>query len=725
MSSRWQERAIRVAYFIRVHNVGDTVNPSVITAITGSPVIHISNQHEPHLVAIGSMMAKTAASSHVWGTGVVHPDYGIGAVPSSQVHALRGRLSHSVMRRGGTPVGDVPLGDPAYLAPSLLGIKKNATKKFRVGLVPHYVDRSNPIILRMMREPGVADLNVHDPPEVFLARMAQCEVVVSSSLHGLVFAEALDIPNLWIKVSDDIVGGEFKFQDWFSTTRCPQTSFHPLAGNDTVETLAERAVRHESTIDVEALTAAFPSHRLEEMTFSASRRVVPVCECRARPTPVFLISFNRGEKLKRAIRGIDALTRPTEIIIHDEGSTCPSTLTLLSEIESSGIKVFRYPAIASAEESNRINETVRRYFADWSEPCRYVIADCCADISVADERALDVCDELLDTLTKVECVGPMLRTGYIPRTYPSLNVEQLGQGRPKIIATSFGDIAIVPTTIDATFALHRAGESFRPKKSGLLVSEPFDAVLADLYENGINTGTTFATTSSAQVLNREAELAFSNSCSVRKAEAPALPSPFTSFSSASAGQRCARVNYVEELREAGASDIVRWSQGIHHDPSWAERGAILARMVKPGEAVFEFGAGRSRVRDVLPEQCRYTASDLVPLSDGILQYDLNGPVLAPISGHDVALLSGVLEYVHDLSRAAYFLADNFGSIVCSYAVLGDGSRHEIERRRYSGWFNDFTEDRFTKLFVAAGFTMTGRGTWRAQTLFRFDKAPRA
>lgn len=82
----------------------------------------------------------------------------------------------------------------------------------------------------------------------------------------------------------------------------------------------------------------------------------------------------------------------------------------------------------------------------------------------------------------------------------------------------------------------------------------------------------------------------------------------------------------------------------------------LARLIQPGEKVFEFEAGRSVIPEELPSGCRYTASDVAPLTQGILSYDLNAPTLAPITeDHDVALFSGVLEYVHDLARAAHFL----------------------------------------------------------------------
>lgn len=37
------------------------------------------------------------------------------------------------------------------------------------------------------------------------------------SLHGLVVADALGIPNIWIEPTPSMAGGRFKFDDYFST----------------------------------------------------------------------------------------------------------------------------------------------------------------------------------------------------------------------------------------------------------------------------------------------------------------------------------------------------------------------------------------------------------------------------------------------------------------------------------------------------------------------------
>ena len=118
----------------------------------------------------------------------------------------------------------------------------------------------------------------------------------------------------------------------------------------------------------------------------------------------------------------------------------------------------------------------------------------------------------------------------------------------------------------------------------------------------------------------------------------------------------------------------------------------------------------------------YTGCDLAPLNDDTLFYDLNAQRLPLISGFDVAFLSGVLEYVHDLNRLVAFQHKCFQTVICSYATARQGMEDEVQKRRYSGWVSDFTLTDFLTLFEQQGFTKHSSSEWQAQHLFRFDKA---
>lgn len=478
---------IPAAYFIRIPNVGDTINPSLISALTGRQVRYATDRTEPHVLAVGSLMATATAMSQVWGTGIMHQDFGIGGAVAKNVHAVRGRLTYSAMRAAGLALRDVPVGDPAYLAPGLLGIKRSVTPRFRVGIAAHYVDRYHPVLQRMMNEPGAVDLNVHESPHAFLSRLAECEAVLSTSLHGLIFSEAFGIPSLWLKAGEEIAGGEFKFQDWFSTTANPQASPHFLTSADTCEALARKAEPRASTIDCGALADSFPIGLLNVLERPTAAVRVSVDMCRRHATPVFLISFNRGTMLLNTIAGLRQLGRRTEIVIHDNGSTDPETLGILDELERGGMRIFRCGKIKSVAELDNVNDTIVEYFSEWAEPQRYVVGDCDIDLSIADPRALDIYDELLNRFRDAECVGPMLRIRDIPPSYPLFNrvmnrhIEQFWNRVPQLVDTPLGQVAFIPALIDTSLALHRAGEPFRRLKSGLRVYEPYEARHLDWY----------------------------------------------------------------------------------------------------------------------------------------------------------------------------------------------------------------------------------------------------
>jgi len=471
-------RPLRLNYFIRIPNVGDRINPELITAITGLHTIH-SKGETGHLLAIGSILGLATPESHVWGTGVIHPDIGSGAVRPERVYALRGQLSLAAMRSAGLAVRDVPLGDPGYLAPRLLGVRKAARPAFRLGIVPHYVDSLNQHIVRIGREPDVRVLDVHDDPRKFLHDMADCETIISTSLHGLVFAEGLGIPNLWVSVGDSIVGGTFKFEDWFSTTACPQQTPVELNTASTAADLANTAQLHESLIDETALIDAFPDADLFREPQEC--RFVPVGACRSSALPVFLISRNPGLALRHCVKAIKGLATLTQIIILDKGSGDAVTLSALEDLQTNCANIHHLGNIEAADEEGWIQEKIAGFFTDWAEPQRYVVSDCEIDMSIADPSALDVYDRLLNRFRKVGAVGPMVRVRDIPSSYPSFaevmnhHIQQFWRHTPELAAMDWGPLAFQRTVIDTTFALHRAGEPFRRLKDALRVYEPYEA----------------------------------------------------------------------------------------------------------------------------------------------------------------------------------------------------------------------------------------------------------
>ena len=105
----------------------------------------------------------------------------------------------------------VALGDPGILA-SLI-VDPPTVKDSAVGLVLHHVDWA---AFRRDAVPASWTLiNPNAPVDEVIKSIASCELIVSSSLHGLITADAFQIPGIWAQTQAALYGGtDFKFHDY-------------------------------------------------------------------------------------------------------------------------------------------------------------------------------------------------------------------------------------------------------------------------------------------------------------------------------------------------------------------------------------------------------------------------------------------------------------------------------------------------------------------------------
>jgi hypothetical protein len=128
----------------------------------------------------------------------------------AQVHALRGKRTLERCRLNGTPV----LGDPGLLASDY--VKRPEKPEVVHGIIPHYVDREHEQVKKWSHREDTLVIDIRAGVRHVLNQAAMCQSIVSSSLHGLVIADSLGIPNQWVRLSEKVLGGEFKFVDYYS-----------------------------------------------------------------------------------------------------------------------------------------------------------------------------------------------------------------------------------------------------------------------------------------------------------------------------------------------------------------------------------------------------------------------------------------------------------------------------------------------------------------------------
>jgi Methyltransferase domain len=166
---------------------------------------------------------------------------------------------------------------------------------------------------------------------------------------------------------------------------------------------------------------------------------------------------------------------------------------------------------------------------------------------------------------------------------------------------------------------------------------------------------------------------------------------------------------------SGKSDLARWGDSANLNPGWEERSHVLVKWIRPGDRVIDFGAGSMALKSLLPEGCAYTATDIVSRAEGMLAVDLNQLPLPPLGTHDIAVFSGVLEYLHDVPAVLAAVKPLITRMAVSYSVLENVP--QLVRRRANGFANDYTESQFREILDQAGFELLERGAWREQILF--------
>lgn len=191
-------------------NFGDTLTP-VILGHLGFQLERVDRSEHGKVLAVGSVMNALRPRDTVWGTGVQHdrryPTDG------ATFLAVRGPITRSCI--DGVTVPQV-YGDPALLLPEVYD--PDVEVRHRVGIMPHFVDATP----ARRRYPDALYIDVLSGWRNVIRQVKACERIITTSLHGIVVADAYGIPVTWHgSYSGGLVSENLKFQDHFLGTGRP------------------------------------------------------------------------------------------------------------------------------------------------------------------------------------------------------------------------------------------------------------------------------------------------------------------------------------------------------------------------------------------------------------------------------------------------------------------------------------------------------------------------
>lgn len=213
-------QTIKLHYSSSKRNWGDQLSPIICKIISGCDVVY-ADVSDCDMIAIGSILSRVkehffTKKIHVWGTGFIETVRR--HKTRHYIHALRGKKTAGLLTNAEVKV----FGDPGLLCDLLIPNHNDIPKQYDIGIIPHYSEREHPELIKFMnKNPGITFIDVFSDTIPFLQKLASCRFILSSSLHGLIAADSLGIPNSRFILSGKIVGGDFKYEDYYSIYDMP------------------------------------------------------------------------------------------------------------------------------------------------------------------------------------------------------------------------------------------------------------------------------------------------------------------------------------------------------------------------------------------------------------------------------------------------------------------------------------------------------------------------
>ncbi|QQG50890.1 MAG: polysaccharide pyruvyl transferase family protein [Candidatus Saccharibacteria bacterium] len=222
-------------------NFGDEITPYLIEYIWGRKCVW-TDVPTCELAGAGSIIGVLQTESKgnvikVWGSGFIE-EGDDNDCSNLDFYAVRGPLSRQRVKAD----RKIALGDPGLL--SNLAFEPSRQKKYKVGIVAHYVDKESPFLDKIKNDPTYLLIDPLQTPAKVAKDITSCELVLSSSLHGLIVADSFAVPNFWMPLSDNLTGGSYKFNDYYMSTERELVSVKPdiLGDNSAITTAIQSYV---------------------------------------------------------------------------------------------------------------------------------------------------------------------------------------------------------------------------------------------------------------------------------------------------------------------------------------------------------------------------------------------------------------------------------------------------------------------------------------------------
>ena len=217
LSGQPVSKGVSLERFRRCDNVGDYISSVIFDWMLEQRGLKAEDGKNAHLFGVGSILGFSRADGVVWGSGILQPIYIRNIMLRRNyvrydIRAVRGPITRDILAAAGYDCSRAVFGDPGILLPKIME-KPQTEKKYRYCVINHF-DNAD-FHKDRYRDTSVVSAGSNDYRQ-FITSLCEAEIVISSSLHGIIFAEAYRIPAIWLL--ENMEDRAMKYYDYYYAT---------------------------------------------------------------------------------------------------------------------------------------------------------------------------------------------------------------------------------------------------------------------------------------------------------------------------------------------------------------------------------------------------------------------------------------------------------------------------------------------------------------------------
>ncbi len=206
---------VTLEYYQEAVNIGDQLAPVIFNWMMEHYGLTNRCKGIKHLNTLGSIIGFKKYDAVIWGSGILTMGFAksifkYGKMVKYDVRAVRGPITHEILTLAGHSAPAV-FGDPGILMP-LIYQPAHTEKCYDVSIIHHYSAVAFTDGDDSLHSINVATADYRN----FIDEIVKSRLVLSSSLHGIILAEAYGVPAIFLCEGMD--ASLLKFMDWYHST---------------------------------------------------------------------------------------------------------------------------------------------------------------------------------------------------------------------------------------------------------------------------------------------------------------------------------------------------------------------------------------------------------------------------------------------------------------------------------------------------------------------------